>query len=226
MTRKIVWLIVMAACGGGSGGIEPNQLPGELARASCSRLAECCTPAEFKQAALGADSVAQCEAAFTAFAGILTTVLNDSIAKNRVIYHADRMGDCMAAFADASCGEPSTGGAPANCGGAFEPLVANGGQCGDDFDCTSGYCSGESTDFNGSITYGVCAAAPAVGDACDQNQCGPGAFCEFGPSPTCVAAKSDGSQCTSDSQCSSDHCNGAGGGGPGTCGAQTTCDGM
>ena len=226
MTRNqaLTLLIGIAACGGGSGGVSPSELGGAIATASCSKLSSCCTAAEFKDATLGADDVTECKALFTAFGGILGKILDDSIAKGRVIYHADRMADCIAAIDDVSCLEFSRGGLdniPVDaCENPFEPLVASGGECGEDFDCTSGYCSGETTDFDGNITYGTCGTAPVAGQPCDHNECAPGAFCDLGT--TCVATKADGASCTSDDQCASDSCNGDN---PGTCGVQTSCDG-
>jgi len=234
MRISIAVAVICSACGGGSGSggdVTPDELPAELAGVTCAQLTACCTTEEFMNEALGADSEQECRALFTGFAGLLADVLNDSIAAGRVVYHGDRMADCIDAISTLSCTEfqQANGGPFPNgaCQDPFEGQVAIGGECANDFDCTSEYCSGDMLDFDGNITFGACADAPLAGDPCDNNDCAEGAFCDFTAGmPTCEALLADGSGCTSDNQCASDSCNGADGGSPGTCGAPTTCDGQ
>ena len=219
-------LFLFAACdGGGRGSVAPSELGGEMGEVMCARLSECCTAAEFMEQTLGAENEEECRAFYSGFVGaLLTPVLEDSIAAGRVVYHGDRMGACLDAMAALSCDEATVAiesDSPWNgCQDPFEGQVAIGGQCANDWDCVSEYCSGESTDFEGNITFGTCAAAPAIGMPCDDFECGEDAYCENGTTPTCQAKLSDGSGCTDEDECASGGCNG------GVCGAPTTCDGV
>lgn len=174
---------------------------------------------------LGADSEAECRALFSGFVGeLLVPVLEDSIADGRVVYHGDRMGACLDLMAAMSCDESAVAIEGdiiwSGCQDPFEGQVALGGDCAQDFDCVSEYCSGDSTDFEGNVTFGLCADYPAIGQPCDDFTCGPDAYCESGATPTCQALLSDGSACTDGEDCASSGCNG------GVCGAPTTCDGV
>ena len=217
-----VSLFVLAACDSGGGSISPSDLGSEMADVMCPRLAECCTPAEFMEQTFGAENEEECRSFYTAFAGaLLAPVLEDSIAAGRVVYHGDRMRDCFEAMAALPCGAsvgeigaqtPLTG-----CEDPFEGQVAIGGECAEDWDCVSEFCSGETLDFEGNVTFGLCAEPPAVGMPCDDFECAAGAYCDAG---TCEALLSDGSACSTGNECASDGCTG------GVCGAPTTCDGV
>lgn len=219
-------LSFFTACdSGGGGSVSPSELGEEMGSVMCARMAECCTEAEFMEQTLGADSEEECRALFAGFVGgLLVPVLEDSIAAGRVVYHGDRMGACLDLMAGLSCVESSVavegelifGG----CQDPFEGQVAIGGDCASDFDCISEYCSGDSTDFEGNITFGACAEYPAIGEPCDDFECGPGAYCESGATPTCQALLADGSACQSGDDCESGGCENS------VCGAPTTCDGV
>jgi hypothetical protein len=230
MTRLATLVILgLTACGGGGSGggdVTPDKLAGTLAHSSCSKLSSCCTADEFKAQTLGATSEAQCEALIGGFGELFAKTLQDSISKGRVIYHADRMGDCIAVIDAASCIEYQNftsgsfpGGSGSGCQDPFEGQVVMGGDCAQDFDCTSAYCSGDSVDQNGTITFGKCAVLPPIGQPCDDSNCAAGAFCDSANS--CQATKADGASCSTRAECTSAGCNGT----PGTCGVTMTCDG-
>lgn len=217
-------VVTLAACGGGGGGGVPiDDLGSELARVTCAKLSECCTTQEFMDATLGAEDESECRALFTAFGGILVKIYKDSIAAGRLVYHGDRMEDCFSAIEGQTCAEYAAVGdgdfASAGCEDPFEGTVAAGGQCATDEDCTSGWCSGDSVDFEGNITYGTCGAAPTQGMPCEEFDCGAGLYCE---ASTCTPKKADGMACFSDDECTSGGCNGD----PGTCGVTMVCDGQ
>jgi hypothetical protein len=226
--RMLLVILGLTACsGGGSGGgaVSPDQIAGVLGHATCAKLSTCCTQQEFKDQTLGSTSEAQCDALF---AGLIDTVftktLKSSIDAGRVIYHGDRLGDCIAVIDSVSCTEYQAlnNGAGSfigsGCDDPFEGQVAIGGDCANDFDCTSEFCSGDSTDTNGNITFGKCIVEPTPGQPCDHAECGRNAFCD---NPMCVALKPDGASCVNKDECVSNGCNG----GPGTCGPSMTCDG-
>ena len=219
------FIVFAAGCGGGSSSVPPDQLGTELGEVMCARMAECCTTEEFMEQTLGADSEEECRALYTGLVGgLLVPVLEDSIAAGRVVYHADRMGACLDTMAAMSCGEAvvAMGGDTlwGGCEDPFEGQVAVDGVCASDWDCVSEYCSGDSVDFDGNITYGVCAEPPTVGMPCDDFDCAPGAYCDSGAgTPTCQALLADGSACGNEDECASGGCEG------GRCGPPTVCDG-
>lgn len=222
--KRLVYLAVTtwfaAGCGGGDG-ISPDQLAGEMGSAMCARFAECCTAEEFMEETLGAEDETECRQLFTGlFGALVTPVLEDSIASGRVVYHADRMGDCLDLMRSLSCTELNELEEDVwlvGCQDPFEGQVAIGGECANDWDCVSEYCSGDSTDFEGNVTFGACANAPAIGQPCDDFECAGGAYCDGG---TCQALLSDGATCSSGDDCASGGCDGN------VCGPQTTCDGV
>jgi len=225
--RSCISILILAACGGGgSGGVSPAGLASALAEASCNKHEECCTAEEFMDATLGSENAAECKAVLTGFGSLLTNVLDDSIEAGRVIYHPDRMEDCLAAIDALSCAEFKDNGEinDSRCEDPFEGQVADGGECANDFDCVSNYCSGDSMDFEGNLTFGVCADDPVAGLPCDEGRCADSAFCDF-ETDLCEALLADGEACTSDNQCKSEECDTTTSS-PGSCVASTTCDGV
>ncbi|MEJ7604558.1 MAG: hypothetical protein WKG01_42290 [Kofleriaceae bacterium] len=227
MKLALVAVFVLGACDDGDSGrtIAVDDVPTEVASLVCAQLFDCCTTTEFMDETFGADTVAECEALYSGFANLIVTTLKDSIAKGRVIYHGDRLAACYDRLADASCVEYRSADQDSfeGCDSPFEPKVANAGECGEDFDCTSGFCDGESIDFETQeITYGVCVTAPTAGQACIDSDCATGLYCDSG---TCAAPQADGAACNDDDECASRSCNGTGIDG-GRCGAIMTCDGQ
>jgi hypothetical protein len=139
------------------------------------------------------------------------------------------MGACIDSIADMTCDEFAAAIAQhsgfGGCEDPFEAKTADGDTCGNDADCTSGWCDGDSFDTNGNLMYGVCATKPGVGDPCPSYECADGGYCMGG---NCVAAQDDGADCTSGDQCASGACNGydSSTGQPGTCGTPMECDGV
>ena len=220
--KLLLVIAVLAACGGGGSGgsVSVDQLPAENARVLCGKLDECCTLEEFMDETLGSENVTECQGVFTAFSQFLVTILNDSIAKGRAVYHADRMADCYAVLEGASCVEFQSMDdvALADCENPIDPKVADGGQCGEDFDCTSGLCDGEAIDFETMvITYGVCAAAPGSGQPCVDRGCARGLYCNS--DTLCATPQPDGADCLDEDECASGGCT------EGICGAIMTCNG-
>jgi len=229
---SLSFLVLAAACesgapGGGGGPVPAEELGGELGRASCDRWAACCTAEEFMDQTLGAQTEEEC---VDLYAGLLDSLLIppllDSIEQGRVVYHADRMGTCIELVRTLSCtqlAELNDSGSPwgAECQDPFEGQVGADGACANDWDCVSEYCSGDATDFEGNITFGVCITAPTEGLPCDDFECADGFFCDSsGKVPTCLALLVDGSNCELEDECASGACEG------GFCGAPTVCDGV
>lgn len=161
----IVILVGALGCDGG-GGVAVDELGADMGALMCGHFAECCTAEEFMEQTLGAEDEAECRTLYSGlFDQLLVPVLEDSIAAGRVVYHPDRMAECLDALAAMSCTEWNEANADdttfAGCSDPFEGQVADGGDCAQDFDCVSEHCEGNSLDFEGNVTFGVCAAPPA-----------------------------------------------------------------
>lgn len=187
--------------------------------------------AELEEELLGASNQQECEAFYAGFIGqLLIPVLEDSVADGRLVYDGGQMRTCLDALAAIECSELRAtleSGPAGSCDDPFTGQVAIGGVCANDVDCVSKLCDGDQVDFEGNVTTGVCAQMPSNGQACVDNTCGDGLFCDnTGGSPRCQPKLADGSGCSSDDDCTSGSCNGASGGQGGTCGASMTCDGL
>lgn len=224
--------LVGSACDGGGGDAVPlGSLGTEMGATMCAKMVECCTMAELEEELLGASNQQECEAFYAGFIGqLLIPVLEDSVADGRLVYDGDQMRTCLDAIAAIECSELRAtleSGPSGTCDNPFTGQVAMGGACANDLDCVSAFCNGDQVDFEGNVTMGVCAQMPSNGQACVDNTCGDGLFCDYtGGSPTCRPTLADGSGCSSDDDCTSGSCNGASGGQSGTCGASMTCDGL
>jgi hypothetical protein len=225
MTRTIlacVFGLVLVACSGGDDAgddviegdpVAIDQIGEELGGVQCMKLFECCTADEVMDQTLGAETVEECEEFYAAFIGtLLEPVIQDSVDAGRVEYDGEVLGGCLDVIAAMSCSEFSASfgadGLLAGCGDPFVARVLIEGECANDFDCTSEYCSGDSVDFNtGAITYGTCAVIPGVGEPCDDGECTDAAYCDMTPDvPICAYRLDDGSDCTFDDDCASDFC--------------------
>ncbi len=229
-----------AGCGGGgSGGIALDNLGAEVSKASCAKIFECCDGAEIMEEFEGITvsgqpitTEAQCVQFTSALvAGFLTQAYKDSIAKGRIEYDGEAAAGCMAAIEAASCGEYSMQmsiDAPPGCESFVIPLVAEGGGCTQDYECTTDNCDGAMVIPGEPGTDGTCKPRSGLGQECRSDNCVDGAFCEFGSmagKSICKAQKADGQPCTFDEQCTSERCSGDSQS-PGTCGAGTPrCDG-
>lgn len=227
-----VCCLVGSACGGGGDdAVALAELDTEMGATMCAKMVECCTTAELEEELLGASNQQECEAFYAGFIGqLLIPVLEDSVAAGRLVYDGEQMRTCLDALAAIECADLRAAlesGPAGSCEDPFTGQVAIGGMCANDVDCVTELCNGDQVDFEGNVTMGVCAQMPSNGQACVDNTCGAGLFCDYaGGSPTCQPELADGSGCSSDDDCTSGSCNGASGGQSGTCGAPSTCDGL
>ncbi len=224
-------LVVLSGClyndpgPGGGGPVEPDLLGDGFATALCAKMFECCDTIELQQQ-FGGGTEDDCRDQYAqTFSMLLEPVLLDSIDSDRVTYDADIAGDCIAAYRDLSCAEFAAvrfaDGPFEGCSSPFDPQVANDAACGNDYDCTSGYCSGDSVDFQGTITYGTCITAPGLDDPCDGSDCGDGFYCNFSTF-TCASPLANGTNCGSDTECDSGYCDDS----TFVCADATICDGV
>lgn len=232
MRAALASVLVLGGClyndpgPGGGGPVAPDLVGEGYASALCAKLFECCDALELDEMGLGTATEDECRTQYAQlFSQLLEPVLLDSIDAGRVVYDAAAGGACIGAINALSCPElsevMSNDGPFEACTDPFDPQVANDGQCANDFDCTSTYCSGDSVDFSGNITYGTCIAAPGLDDPCDGSACANGFYCDFA-TITCQSPLANGSSCGSDEQCASDHCDDS----TFLCADNMTCDGV
>lgn len=221
--KRLIVSILLAGCGGdddgGGGFVDLDNLSMELALAGCDAQFECCTDAEIMAQYMGISyegqpittedqCVAFSNAVFSSFA---VMPYKDSIAMGRMEYDGAAAADCIAAFKSLSCAEYSTGDISvtgSECRPFVIALVADGGGCTQDHECTSDNCEGAKTPLGGPNTDGMCKPMPTAGQSCDEN-CATGLYCGLDQSSgmdTCQPVKADGAQCNFDRECVSDHC--------------------
>lgn len=231
-------IVLLLACGGGgSDEVAIDDLSAELAAASCHRIFECCDDAEVEQE-LGffdAKTEDECVTVISGFSEqFFVPPLRAGIEQGRITYHPDRMADCIATFRSLECDEPvddtGVGLAGIGCEDPFEGHLADGEACATDEECANDSCLGDSIDFQGNVTQGICGDPPVDGESCGNNEeCAGGSWCDTGApdGATCVEPLADGADCRSDNQCASGHCDDPDttDAMPGTCSSEPYCDG-
>src|SRR5689334_8916558 len=114
MKRLVVGVLLVGCGGSGSGGgpIAIDDLSGEIAQASCSKIFECCNSTEVMQQFMNITyngqpitTEAQCEG-FTGglFMQYLIPEYKASIADGRIRYDASAARGCIDAFVNLGCG--------------------------------------------------------------------------------------------------------------------------
>ncbi|HET6284239.1 MAG TPA: Dickkopf N-terminal cysteine-rich domain-containing protein [Polyangia bacterium] len=215
--------VVAVGCGGGSGGaaggpVALDKFPTEYAKAVCPQNVKCCSPEELMMR-----TEMDCETNTSSALTLLVGLITSSQSKGRVVYHADKMGECIKALGATSCDAWKMGFTdsmgPDVCRQAFEPKVANGNACGSDIDCTSGHCLGDQAAINGMPAKdGMCVADVAGGGTCDSSDsaCASGNYCDFA-TKKCAAQKAQGMACNGDDECTTASCGNDGKCGPRSC---------
>jgi hypothetical protein len=190
---------------------------GELVTALCGRFVECCEVTELEAffekptPTSVEECVDQLEEPFAAdFARI-----EASIEAGRMRFDAAEGDACVAAFAASSCSEFAALLIEEDlCGAALVGLVETGGVCRYSGDCAIGTCDGQ----KGGTLDGTCYDDAGEGDSCavDTEGCPPksycscaaGLHCDYDDTLTCVADEPEGTDCSNDDECATDHCEG------------------
>lgn len=190
-------------CQGGGPGPGPvdsllETVGAPIAFTQCSRIFDCCTNDE-RAAVLfpGIDTEAECQT----FSGILTAVgvmgLHNDVVGGLVSIDEAKFAACVEAYEATTCADFSKDD-EFGCPDAIKGLVADGGACTDDRQCSSGsYC-----DESAGQDMGICAPLPAAGAACSTD-CVDGYFCDMS---ACAAQKTAGEACNATSECAEGHC--------------------
>jgi hypothetical protein len=186
---------------GSSNDVALDELPRELAQAYCEKAFDCCpqdSAAEFT-------SLADCAADFQYYTSRLALSIQESERDGRVQYDSARAGECMDEIRGLDCAQYQA--ETLTCYDFIVPLVALGDQCGESYECVTGYCD--------SFTS-ICTTRPALGEACSFT-CDQGLYCDLG-TRVCEAAKADGAECFADRECLSKFCDDTG-----VCGLAPAC---
>jgi hypothetical protein len=204
-----------------NGGLD--EVGAALTQALCPQILECCSSVEvdelFDDEKSPPTDVPGCVAVLTAPMEALIADLAESVEAGRLRYDGARMEACLERIGELPCGqfgETIATEAPFSaCDAPFAALVAVGGDCAADIECTSQFCAGF-----GEAELGSCAELPGEGDPCVDSRCGAGLYCdEIGL--TCIAQKADGADCGADDECQGGSCP------TGQCAvAEPTCDGQ
>jgi len=192
-SASILVVLWLGGCSVESGGVAPNELdgvPDRLVNANCEQAVHC----RFQP------DVATCVVSASPPANVLR--LLGSVEAGRVVYHADRMADCIAGIQGAACTIAEIRTVGKVCAGVFEGTVPPGGACVDDGDCRSLICVPSAC--GSSCCPGACAEIPsrnaAVGERCSTDgDCAGDAHCS--PEASCQPPGPVGAGCVADTDC-------------------------
>jgi hypothetical protein len=190
-------VVVLSACGGGSGPIPLSQLADEVASAECAAEARCNEISD--QAA--------CRQAFP----VDISQLEADVATGKVIYDANAAGACLHALAALSCSRSALlGGVDGDaCDRTFTGTLSAGSPCFSSSECVSGSCEIGICDPSVTCCAGQCAAQDVVagiGQPCGTGTttCQDGAYCQFtGGTAVCTAKAAAGQPCQGFGECAS-----------------------
>jgi hypothetical protein len=240
--RTLVMSVLILGCadhnGGSSGNVSIDDLGPKLASVACTKIFQCCTQGEIATQFMDITVMNQpittepeCESFYDGlFAGLAVPEYKASIAAGRITYDGDAAGTCLDGIAAESCSDYSMDAASSSemvCSDFITPLVATGGGCTQDYECTTNNCVGATVAPGRQSIDGACMALPGVGQTCTIN-CQTGLFCGFdgtSSSTTCQTLKPDGATCEGSTECAGHQCPGSGSGNAGTCATGATCDG-
>jgi hypothetical protein len=207
-----------------SGGPSVDELGSEFAKASCAKFYSCCDSQEQAELGtlLGFKNEGECTFTFTA---LWNTSTEPAIKAGTIKYDSGKGDACLDAVRALRCDQFGGGldlsGAASACDGVLTGTLAVGAPCKVDDECVSGSCQ-----IDVGQDKGVCEKVAGAGEACTTS-CIDGYTCQYNAEGelVCTALKADGQPCQSSNECKSDDCQGASGGTPGMCAANTTCDG-
>jgi hypothetical protein len=196
----IASLLFLLSCSSSAPPAEPEipveQVASAWRKAVCTRVYDCCLPAERMVNPELGKTEAECETRLDPENSYFLGDISTSVKEGRVAYHADKMAACLADLRTRSCdllrAPPGELDVTARCEGVFEPKVPVDGACSEYWDCIGGWCAG---DIGG--LRDRCAARSPDGHVCDEgNEClsticdehntcvarppGSGSLCNFG----------------------------------------------
>lgn len=193
--RRWAWLLVVAACGGGSGSVTIQEYPQAFKDAFCRYATRC---GEFPD-------IATCESANIGFNLHIDPSSLAAVDMNKVIFNGDLAGKCLDEYGAQSCDTTDQDGRTfADCSNVVSGTVGSGGTCAINAECKSGTCNVPTCSM--ACCQGTCMgdAKPAPGGpgtmCTSSTQCSTGNYCDF-TAMTCAALKTAGSTCQSTTEC-------------------------
>ena len=174
MRRIIGFCLVLApfSCGGdGKKSAGPpvpiDQMPTVMRQLICEKVFSCCSADDLKNNPEVGTDVASCVAGLDGEASFLLANVAASVEQGRIIYHGDKLAECIAEMKNRSCEQakmpPGDKDITQLCAPAFEPQVPIGGACTEFWDCIGGWCAGDFGDLNDR-----CIPLQPVGGDCDE----------------------------------------------------------
>jgi hypothetical protein len=168
-------LMLMLSCASSTPAPEPEipveQVAAAWRKAVCTRVYDCCLPAERMVNPELGKTEAECEGLLDPENSYFLGDIGRSVQEGRVVYHPDKMAACLADLRTRSCellrAPPGELDVTSRCQGVFEPKVAVGGACTEYWDCVGGWCAGDIGGLQDS-----CAPRGENGHVCDEgNEC-------------------------------------------------------
>lgn len=199
MRRLVLVLALLASCSDDGGApIEIDDLDGALINQYCNLYVRCGIVPD----------LAMCQMLY--FGEAVDDDLIAAVHAGKVIYHADKAGECLAGVAP-TCEQTNTPGVrpePEACDQAFEGTVGEGGACALDEECISQDCDTPSCPdacCQGTCTGGTVPPRPHVGESClIESRC-IDSYCDD-TTNLCTSYLADGAACMLNLQCASNSC--------------------
>lgn len=193
---------LVSSDGGVGAGVGLDQLAAEYARVVCSKDFVCCA-----QSDLRGKNLASCEQNVANLFQILVQAISDGVDRGRTVYAPDRASTCLQTIADIACQDwpvaDPVAWLPAICKDTIAAQVGPGGACRSPVECTTGLCSGASSNADG-----TCLPKASSGETCaamvGQNSCNDELFCDS--TNVCTMTKPEGAACTQNRECKSQSC--------------------
>lgn len=185
---RILAALAVVACGSSDPAPKPAPIlladvPTQLRQVICEKVFSCCSAADLKNNPELGNEVATCAAKLDGEATFLLADVGASVQQGRLLYHGDKMAECMAELKARSCDQakmpPGDLDVTELCRAAFEPQVPMGGACSDYWDCIGGWCLGDIGNLQDH-----CSPLKPVGGDCDEGPecqsglCGDARVCE------------------------------------------------
>jgi hypothetical protein len=228
-TVTLLTAVLLAGCGGVHG-IQIDATAKRIAEDVCSKAWVCCSVDQLKNnASSGADvatttqpctddrspCVKQCETKTAEDFRHYLADIQRSVDQKRALYEDAKVEDCLSKIRQDSCDQLNMVNrltSVPGCDVFTTPLVTMGGACGQDYECTSGWCKAGASGGDGTCE------APMSGMSCAVDGCGHGFTCDgLGTTEetddVCVAVQENGATCTGGIQCKSGNCSASGGAG-------------
>jgi hypothetical protein len=180
-----------------------NSFVGEITKAQCAYIFECCDAAErtkvFQGLSASPKDEAECTSQLLGLMTLVYTPQTDGVKAGRQTYDGEKAKTCIDKAKSLSCGSSEVDGLLDNdpaCKAIFKGTVAAGGKCED-----AGDCSAQSS----ACPSNTCVTLQANGAACTSSDDCASKYCDAAKS-VCAELLAEGKMCEYDSDCASSVC--------------------